>query len=448
MVDLVKDNIKKVYFKYLAAAFGSAFISSVYGIVDLAAVGKYYGTTGTAAIALIAPFWNIIYSLSLLAGIGGAVIFSRLRGQKEAAAYQESNEYYTAAVITAALLCLAGWTALIFFDEQLLTLFGASAELMPLARAYIYPVKFAVPCFIASQLMAAFLRNDGDPGLATKAVLIGGVFNVFGDIFAVFTLNMGITGAGIATCAGSFVSCVIMLSHFRSDRCTLVFTRPSRLLYKISRIAVMGFATFFVDVAMGILTILFNRQIMQYLDVSALAVYGIISYISNFVQCCAYSVGQASQPLLSVNYGAGLISRVRQTLKYALWSVAVIGLAWTGLCLAVPNMFVRLLTVPTPDLLSIAPSIIRCYALSFLLLPFNIFATYYFQALLKPQTALFISIMRGAVISGGLIYLLPALFGAGTLWYAMPVTELAVAGYAAFRIIRLNRQTQKLPAAA
>ena len=79
--------------------------------------------------------------------------------------------------------------------------------------------------------------------------------------------------------------------------------RPERLLYKLKEITVTGFSTFFIDVAMGILTILFNRQIMIYLGTNALAVYGVIVNISTFVQCCSYSVGQASQPLYPPTLG-------------------------------------------------------------------------------------------------------------------------------------------------
>jgi Na+-driven multidrug efflux pump len=75
-------------------------------------------------------------------------------------------------------------------------------------------------------------------------------------------------------------------------------------------------------VAVGILTVLFNRQILKYLGTNALAVYGIIVNISSFVQCCAYSVGQASQPIISMNLGTKLGGRIKQTLRYALESVA------------------------------------------------------------------------------------------------------------------------------
>ena len=82
-MDLLCGNIKTLYFKYLSAAFGSALISSIYGIVDMAMVGQYHGPKGTAALAVVAPVWNIIYSLGLLMGIGGSVIFSTKRGSEK-----------------------------------------------------------------------------------------------------------------------------------------------------------------------------------------------------------------------------------------------------------------------------------------------------------------------------------------------------------------------------
>ena len=82
-------------------------------------------------------------------------------------------------------------------------------------------MKFSVPFFLFTQMLAAFLRNDGRPALATGAVLSGGVFNVLGDYFFVFVLDLGIMGAGIATCLGAAISCLVMLTHFLSPRNTL-----------------------------------------------------------------------------------------------------------------------------------------------------------------------------------------------------------------------------------
>ena len=75
-MDFINGKLKPIYFKYLAAAFGSALITSIYSIVDMAIVGQYQGPDGTAALAVVAPIWNIIFSLGLLMGIGGSIIFS------------------------------------------------------------------------------------------------------------------------------------------------------------------------------------------------------------------------------------------------------------------------------------------------------------------------------------------------------------------------------------
>ena len=113
---------------------------------------------------------------------------------------------------------------------------------------------------------------------------------------------------------------------------------------------------------------------------------------------------------------------------------------WTALAEFAPNLFVRIFMTPTEEILAIAPNIIRSYGISFLLLPFNIFSTYYFQALMKPTASFLVSVDRGAVISGILIYLLPAVLDANAVWFAMPVTELIVAIAVSAAMIRYSKK--------
>ena len=404
-MDLLKGNVRQIYFRYLGAAFGSALISSIYGLVDSAMVGQYQGPEGTAALAIVAPVWNIIYSLGLLTGIGGSVLLSAARG---AGRQKEGNEYFTAALAGTVFFAAVSWLAIAFFDAPLLRLFGA-------------------------------------PGLATAAVLAGGVFNVFGDYFFVFTCDMGVFGAGLATAIGSGITFTVMLSHFFSRRCTLRPVRFRNAGTKLRQILTTGFSTFFLDIAMGILTMLFNRQILQGLGTDALAVYGVIVNVSTMVQCCAYSVGQAAQPILSASFGAGKWGRIRAALKYALMAAAFFSAVWTLLVFLFPNGFIRIFMSPTGDILRIAPAILRSYGVSFLLLPLNIFSTYYFQSLMKPRASFSVSVLRGLVLSGALIYALPALLGPGAVWFAMPVTEAVTAVGVCVLIVRYTRPAPQTP---
>ena len=238
-MDLLRGNIKTLYFKYLSVAFGSALISSIYGIVDMAMVGQYQGPDGTAALAVVAPVWNVIYSIGLLMGIGGSVIFSTKRGSGMSAD-GEDEQYFTAAVIGSVILAALAWVGLILFERPLLMFFGADETLLALAQRYMIPVKVVFPLFLFNQMLAAFLRNDGAPALVTLGVLSGGIFNVFGDWFFVFPCDMGVYGAGLATALGSAVSFLVMLTHFASRKNTLRLVKPKRLARK-SRLTKRGY---------------------------------------------------------------------------------------------------------------------------------------------------------------------------------------------------------------
>ncbi|MCF0120066.1 MAG: multidrug transporter MatE, partial [Oscillospiraceae bacterium] len=253
-MDLLRDNPKKMYFRFLAAAFGATLISCVYSVVDSAMVGQYQGPLGTAALAIVSPVFNAIFSLGLLTGIGGSVIFSTLRGESEKNR-DLSNEYFTTSVILSAFFALLIFSAVMFAETPLLRLFGGDEVLIPLAHEYLMPIKFAIPFYIFSCMLSAFLRNDGSPGLAMAATLSSGLFNVVADYLLVFPLGLGLFGAGLATALGSLVSIAIIMSHFFKKRNTLRLVLPKRLFSKISKIVKTGFSTFFVDIAMGILTI-------------------------------------------------------------------------------------------------------------------------------------------------------------------------------------------------
>ncbi|MDE5951281.1 MAG: multidrug transporter MatE, partial [Acetatifactor sp.] len=143
-------------------------------------------------------------------------------------------------------------------------------------------------------------------------------------------------------------------------------------------------------------------------------------------------------------YGAGDWARIKGTLRYALYTVLFFSVVWTISIWAIPNEFIRVFMAPTETVCQIAPSIMRRYGISFLLLPLNIFSTYYFQSLMKPSASFLVSVARGMVVSGILIYALPALAGADSIWFAMPITELLVAIIVIILMIRYttNKKVQ------
>ena len=116
-----------------------------------------------------------------------------------------------------------------------------------------------------------------------------------------------------------------------------------------------GFSTFFIDVAMGILTVLFNRQIMKYLGTSALAIYGPIVNVSTFVQCCALRWAGVTANYLHQFWRKVWAEDRADVLRYALYTVAVFSVFWTALSLICPNLYIYIFMKPTTEILEMAP---------------------------------------------------------------------------------------------
>lgn len=435
-MELLTGKIRPLYFKYLAAASGSAMVASIFGMVDAMMVGKYHGPIGSAALAVFSPLWSIIFCLGLLSGIGGSVLFASNRGSGNEEAAQQ---YFTLSVLYGIGLSAVAMLGIGLFQDPLFCFFGADEELLGLAKRYLKPILFAIPCCVFSNILSAYLRNDSNPNLATTAVIAGGIFNCVGDYVCVFVLDMGIFGAGLATAIGQYIGILFMLTHFFRKENTLRLVKPDCILRKLGSISVTGFSTAVTDLAMGIIGILFNRQIMKHLGADALAVYGVITMVAAFSQCLAYGTGQAAQPIISQNFGAGQAGRIRECLKYGLLTSAGMGIFWVIVMLAFPNAILNFFMTPTPSVSQIAPDILRAYGISFILLPFNIFATYYFQAMMRADVAMIASLARGVVISGSLIMVLPSVAGAGSIWYAMLITEIVVAAYCLWHMVKCTR---------
>lgn len=134
----------------------------------------------------------------------------------------------------------------------------------------------------------------------------------------------------------------------------------------------------------------------EYIGISCRYRVGAIASLTTVVQCCSYSIGQAAQPILSENFGARKTDRVRQVLKYGILTAVAFGAFWTTVTMLLPNTVIRIFMDATDSVLAIAPAIMRRYCIGYLFVPFTLFATYYFQSILKPRVSLGISLSRGA----------------------------------------------------
>ena len=423
-MDFITGDIKQLYRKFLTASMASAMVMSIYSFVDTIAVGQSEGPAGAAAMAVITPLYGVLIFLGILCGVGGSVLYGNARGEGKE---EKANALFTAATGLMLFLILLVWIIFALFHQQIFTFFGADAELMPKVMEYARWLIWFLPVFILPTFISSFIRNDGAPGLAMAAVIIGGCVNIFGDWFFVFPLGLGMTGAAIATVLGTSVQVIIMCIHFFTKKCTLRIVKPNHVKPAICQTLGIGFGASVLDLGTVILSIIMNNQIMRYGDTNALAVYGVVATITSLFQALYCGVGQAIQPIVSANCGAMQTQRIKQVWKMSLTTVIVLGIGFTAIGELFPTQIVRLFMDVTPEVLTVAPGIIRPFFLLFLFLGITVLATYHLQSIMHGRMSMMIAVLRSVVISGLLIYILPLFMGILGVWVAMPISELIVA---------------------
>ena len=353
--DLLQDPPKQVYRGYLLPSMASALVTSVYAFVDTIAVGQYAGGAGTAAIAVAMPLYGIFsfFSfLSILCSVGGCVWMAKAGGEGET---EKRNGYFTGSLALLALCAAVVWAVFLRFDEELLRFFGADRALLPPVMDYARWIIWFAPAFFLPLALSAYLRNDGAPRLAMLAVIVGGSVNIFGDWFFVFPLDMGVSGAGLATVAGTVVQGTIMGSHFLCRRSGLRLSRPRGAAQVFRQILTAGAGAGVIEFATIFMTILINNQIVRYGTAADLAVYGVIATIAALFQAMFNGVGQAVQPIVSANFGAGLHRRIWAVWRMALGTALVLGACFLVVDWAFPNPIMRLFLAVDGAILAAAP---------------------------------------------------------------------------------------------
>lgn len=437
-MDLITGNVKQLYRKYLAASMASALVMSIYSFVDTIAVGQSEGPLGAAAMAVITPLYGILVFLGILCGIGGSVLTANAWGE---GSKEKGNAYFTASALLMTVLTAITWSAFALFHQQIFTFFGADAQTMPKVMEYAKYLIATVPVFIAPTFISAFIRNDGAPGLAMAAVVIGGCINIFSDWFFVFPLGMGMEGAAIATVLGTVVQVIIMCSHFFRKGCTLRLVMPHSMMRGIRKILSIGFGASVLDLGTVVLAILMNNQIMRYGNADALAVYGVVATVTSLFQALFCGVGQAIQPIASANCGAKQAERIRMTWRMSLRTVAALGVIFTLIGELLPTQIIQLFMAATPQVLAITPEIVRSYFLLFVPLGVTVLATYHLQSIMPGRMSMVVAILRSMIVSGLLLLVLPVFMGLEGVWFAMPISELLVAALALIYILGIDKWT-------
>lgn len=421
------EKISKLLRSFAVPSITATLVSSLYNIVDQVFIGQGVGYLGNAATNVSYPLSTICLAISLLLGIGSASRFSLCLGRKEperAAALAGNGVVLMAA---AGLLYLLVGEA---FLPQLLRVFGATAEVMPLARQYAGVTLVGMPFLILTNGVSNLIRADGSPRYSMACMVAGAIANTILDPIFIFGFHWGVFGAALATVLGQVLSFFLAIRYlwlFRTVRLTKACFRLD--LRDALRTMYMGTSSCLNQVAITIVQIVLNNSLTYYGALSVygtdipLAACGIVMKTNAILLSIIVGISQGVQPIIGYNYGAGRYDRVKQAYMLAIkWNLAVSGV---GFCLFqfFPRQIIAIFGTGDPLYFDFAVLFMRTFLFMVLVNGVQLLSSNFFTAIGKAMKGLLLSLTRQVFFLIPLILILPLWLGVFGVLLAGPIAD-------------------------
>lgn len=290
----------KTFLKYVIPSVLSFALSGIYTIVDGFFVGNSIGDLGLSAVNIAYPIVAVIQALGTGIGMGGAIYYSINKAEKKEA----EAKLYTAGALWLLIISSIILTCTIFFlNSPLLSLLGASGQLLSLGEEYIAVIAAGAALQVIGTGLVPFIRNHGGSFYAMISMIAGFVTNIILDYVFVWELEQGVSGAAWATIIGQGVTMLIALVYLlRKKQFTLCipFSKMGTVSASVIKI---GIAPFGLAMSPNISLIIINRFSVSYGGEPAIATYACIAYVICIIYLILQGVGDGSQPLISQCYG-------------------------------------------------------------------------------------------------------------------------------------------------
>ena len=401
----------------------SMLVTALYNIVDQIFIGQGIGMLGNAATNIAFPLSTTCTAISLLLGIGSATNFSLYLGAGEK---NESEKYAGNGIVLMALFGIFLFLVTTIFLTPMLKFFGATKDVLPYAKAYTRITAFGFPFLIANTGMSKLILADGSPRYSMISMLAGAIVNTILDPLFIFVFNMGMTGAALATIGGQLLSALWQLAFLFGKR-TLITLNMSllKLNFSVSKqIIQTGIPAFLMQMSNSVLNIILNASLVKYGGDLALSAIGIVTSIQTLILMPITGLMQGQQPLISYNFGARKIDRVKETLKYAIVGATVIaGIGFIAVQFFTKNIVY--LFNNEEDVVALGSHALHIWFICLPVIGAQIICANYFQAIGKIKISSVLNLLRQVIILIPCILILSTIFGLDGIFMAVPIADFS-----------------------
>ena len=407
--DLGKGNIGKLLISLAAPAIVAQLVNVLYNIVDRIFIGRMdNGELAMAGVGVAFPILMLISAFSALIGMGGAPLCAIKMGEKnnDEAEKIMSNSFSMLLIIAVILT-----TGFLIFKEPILWAFGASEATIGYALDYL-SIYVLGTIFVQIALgMNSYINTQGFAKIGMMTVVIGAVINIVLDPIFIFVFDLGVKGAALATVAGQMVSALWVLKFLFGKQSILKIRKKYMVpdLKVVGATMALGVSPFIMQSTESLVLISLNTRLSMFGGDLAVGAMTIMSSIMQIVVMPLQGLAQGAQPIISYNYGAKQMDRVKKTFKLTLISCLSFTVIMCSLLMLFPNLFVSIFN-NEPELVAITTWAIRIYFLGIFVFGAQIACQQTFLALGQAKISLFLALLRKVVLLVPLIYMLPNLF--------------------------------------
>ena len=415
--------------KFAIPAIISMLVSALYNIVDQIFIGQGVGMLGNAATNVAFPVTTIATALALLLGIGGASNYNLEMGAgREKKASSIAGTALSTLVITGVILAVA----VLLFLRSLLSLFGATTDVMPYAVDYLGITAVGLPFYALSIGGNHIVRADRSPTYSMTCVLTGAIINTILDPLFIFGFGWGIKGAAWATVIGQVISgilVVIYFGKFRKMYLEISMLKPSSECLKA--IISLGMASCINQIAMAIVQIVLNNILRYYGGLSVygsdipIACVGVISKVNQVFMAICIGISQGCQPIWGFNYGAKKYDRVRLAYRYSMIACTAIATVFFLCFQLFPHQIVSIFGTGSDLYFQFAERYLKIFMFMTFANGIQPMSSGFFTSIGKAKLGIVMSLTRQVLFLLPLIIIFSLILGIDGVMYAGPIADAA-----------------------
>lgn len=429
---LATEPVGKLLVKLAIPTVTAQIINMLYNIVDRIYIGHIpgIGADSLTGVGVCMPLIMIVSAFAALVGFGGAPRASIFMGKKDTVSAERTlGNCFTMQIIISVILT----TLLLIFNRRLLLSFGASEDTIGYAVEYMN-IYAAGTIFVQMTLgMNMFITAQGFAKTGMLSVVIGAVANIILDPIFIFVLDMGVSGAAIATVISQALSCLWVLVFLFGKKTNLKIRfsymklKPGIILPSLA----LGLSSFIMQSSESVISICFNSSLLKYGGDIAVGAMTILTSVMQFAMLPLQGLGQGAQPIISYNYGAGNQKRVKAAFKLLLKLSVCYSVALWLFVMIFPGVFASMFT-SEPQLLEFTKTALRIYVACLFLFGIQIACQSTFTAIGNAKASIVVAVVRKFVLLLPLIYILPLIFTqdkTSAVYLAEPVADFIAVSF-------------------